>query len=60
MRDFKYALYDTFTEEMDFYKEEENALKDYEKAKEDVSKFCDEDAPEYVYLFEIVKQEEIK
>ncbi|MCY9148822.1 hypothetical protein [Bacillus haynesii] len=60
MRDFKYVLYDTFTEEMYFCKEEENALKEYEKAKEDVSKLCDEDAPEHVYLFQIVKQEEIK
>lgn len=58
MRDFKYVLYDTLTEEMYFCKEEENALKEYEKTKEDVSKLRDEE--EHVYLFQIIKQEEVK
>lgn len=57
----KYAVYDTFTGAVEFYEKEETALKDYNQASKDISEFLDrEDLPEYVYLFQIVKQEEIK
>lgn len=56
----KYAMYDTFTNGVKFYEREEEALKDYEQLEKDISGICDEDTPEHVFLFQVIKQGEVK
>ncbi|MEC0670439.1 hypothetical protein P8875_09740 [Bacillus haynesii] len=59
MSGFKYAVFDTVWNEVEFYKDEEAAELDYERGKKAVSEL-NTGAPEIIYLLEIVKKEEIK
>ncbi|SCA85850.1 hypothetical protein [Bacillus glycinifermentans] len=59
MSGFKYAVFDTVWNEMEFYKDEEAAERDYERGKKAVSE-RNTGEPEIIYLLEIVKKEEVK
>ncbi|MEC1552572.1 hypothetical protein P9D28_09045 [Bacillus haynesii] len=59
MSGFKYAVFDTVWNEMEFYKDEEAAERDYERGKKAVSERNTGES-EMIYLLQIVKQEEIK
>lgn len=59
MSGFKYAVFDTVWNEMELYKEQEAAERDYERGKKAVSERNTGEL-EIIYLLEIVKKEEIK
>ncbi|MEC2212613.1 hypothetical protein P9G44_18205 [Bacillus paralicheniformis] len=59
MSGFKYAVFDTFINDIEFYKDKEAAERDYERGKRAISEH-NPGEPEIIYLLEIVKKEEIK
>ncbi|WMW48410.1 hypothetical protein RFN66_05475 [Bacillus paralicheniformis] len=59
MSGFNYAVFDTVWNEMELYKEQEAAERDYERGKKAVSERNTGEL-EIIYLLEIVKKEEIK